>query len=313
MPDNCLAWDMHAATHSRCPESIVNVEENDLRNMLLAFIALFAMLNTPNAHSQTTSGLVEIPAGVPIVDEAADRWNRLILLAKPQIASGDVDQMALSIRRAIAKFPLVILATVQEDPENVSRRFRLREIGVSYIAAQNDRWVTVNSAKASQLGIQLDLISSQILSQNESQLSNLRGIVATESLAIFDTPSILLSQGKHIDYTMRHFIWVDKNTGKMGMVVWLLSEDPKTKQRVVADEILRYVAAKTQEDRRVHVDGQAFFLGIPKRNAFALESMPPGKDFAWSAEAKALAANPSYDTTTIERFANLLSAILSPR
>ncbi len=281
--------------------------------MLLAVIALNAILNTPNARSQTTSALVEVPAGIPIVDEAADRWNRLILLAKPQIASGDVDQLATSIRKAIAKFPLVILATVQEDPENTSRRFRLREIGVSYIAAKNDRWVTVNSAKASQLGIQLDLISSQILSQNESQLANLRGIVATESLAIFDTPSILFNQGKHIDYTMRHFIWVDKNTGKTGMVVWLLIEDPKTKQKVVAEDVLRYVAAKTQEERRVHVDGQAFFLGIPKRNAFALESMPPGKDFTWTEEAKALAAIRSYDTVTIERLANLLNGILSQR
>lgn len=256
-------------------------------------------------------GLPRIEAGTLVEDSDASRWNRVVLLAKPRIASGDVDAVPKSARTAAANFVLTILATVTaEDAGNASSVYRLDELGVGYCMNIDGQLKIVTSDKARSMGLYLGFIQSNMLSENEKQLDTVRVITRTTTLVIFDTPAILLRQAQHQDFLMRHFVWVDSRTGRNAALVWLLKQDA-TGTWKVADEPMRWLPPGMKEDRAIHVDGDEFsFFGIPNDRAFALEDLPPGKPIEWTAEARRLAAMGSYPDDVLRELTTALNAAL---
>lgn len=257
--------------------------------------------------------LPSVAPGTIIGEHGAERWNRTVLLAKPRIASGDVDRLSESVRDSVGQFTLSIVATVRDISVNgaAGTKFRLAEVGAAYSYPIQGRLTVITPDTAVKLGASLDFFSRQMLSENDKQLSSIKLIVRSESLVMFDTPAIMLSGQEHKDFTMRHLVWIDSGTGKLALLVWLLSVDESGV--AVADKSMRLVAAGTEEDRKIHVDGRSFFLGIPSKHAFALESLPPGRDFQWSDETRPLAALPKYDARSIANFAAALNRNLNPR
>ena len=241
--------------------------------------------------------VVTLPPGTK-VDSAKEnqRWNRLLLLATPKINSGDVDQLSESIRQAATGLTLTIMATI--EPTNNQTGFALREVGVGYSVLIAGQQTVITSATQSQLGANLGFIQRRVLTNNELGLADLRSIVQTTTLFMFDAPAIMHRNAKHRDYVMRHLVWIDNETGSSAMLVWLLDSDTSGKQSP-ANEPLRIVTAGTKEQRNVHVDGNEFTFGFPSQRAFALEDLPPGVDVAWTKELAAVAALPSYDAKNL--------------
>jgi hypothetical protein len=274
-------------------------------------IALFLLSNV--LLGQQAKSLPTIAPGTVVGDPNAARWNRTVLIAKPQISSGDVDKLSESIRNAVSKFNLTILATLQLSGNGQQPNFKLGEIAVAYAMIIQDRLVTITTDSASKLGAKLDFVSYQMLSQNEKQLATISVVARTDTLTIFDTPAMMLSEGEHRDLIMRHFIWIDTSNGRLGMIVWLLKQDAKSHRLFVAEDRFRYVPANSKEDRKIHVDGNEFLVGIPSRRAFALEGLPPGKDFKWTVEARSLAAETTYTAELLGRLAQALNVILATK
>jgi len=259
----------------------------------------------------SSTSLATIPPGTPVVDEQAATWNRVVLLATPRIASGDTYKLSASVRSSVSKLTLTILATVNSEAgDSGSAAYRLQDIGLAYGALVRGKLKTVTAESAPRLGAQLDFYSRQMLSENEQQMAGVKFVVRTPTLAIFDAPTILLRDGQHKDFTTRHLVWIDAGTGKMALVIWLLSTD-RDGQTQVAEETLRIVAPGTKEDRKIHIDGRSFFLGIPSSRAFALEDLPPGRDIHWNNPAKSLAARSAYNEQSIRDFADVLNELLT--
>ncbi len=284
----------------------------------LIWLALASVL-----HAQQTSdgkqswqlssskSLTTIPPGTLVNDGEAATWNRAVLLATPRIASGDTEKLSASVRSSVSRLTLTILATVKSEAnDSGSSAYRLQDIGLAYAALVQGKLKTVTTASASRLGAQLDFYSRQMLSENEKQIAGVKLVVRTSTLAMFDAPTILFRDGQHKDFTTRHLVWIDARTGKMSIVLWLLNTDRDGRAQV-ADETLRLVAPGTTEDRRIHIDGRSFFLGIPSARAFALEDLPPGRDFTWNDQAKLFASASSYDQQSLRDFAVLLNELLS--
>lgn len=252
--------------------------------------------------SGSVRGLPRIAAGTAIDMPDSDRWNRVILLARPRLASGDTQKLPQSIANTVSRFVLTILATVQLDADEAGgeRKYQLAEVGLGYSTDVHGELRTVTTADASRLGVSLGIFGRQMLLENEKQLATARLIARTSTLLIFDTPALLLRDEEHRDYVMRHFIWVDPHSGRTAALVWILEQDDNGKMRVVADEPLRWLPPGLKEDRAIHVDGDHFsFLGIPDERAFALEDLPPGKPIPWSAETRALAAETEYTSESL--------------
>ena len=95
----------------------------------------------------------------------------------------------------------------------------------------------------------------------------------------------------------------------MALVIWLLSTGSDGKLST-AEKTLRVVAPGTSEDRKIHVDGSSFILGIPTPRSFALEDLPPGTDIAWSELAKKIASRNAYYTSELNELAAALNQML---
>lgn len=290
----------------RSPLARISTEVMGLVNRRwLMGLLVVACLTTQSAGQERVS-LPAVAAGTVVGDSAATRWNRVLLLAKPRIASGDTHMLGEWISGAVGRFTLCILATVARDAKETTG-YRLQEVGVAYATDINQQLMTITVDSAESLGVKLDFLGRNMLSENENQLSRVRRVVQTNTLTMFDVPAILLRREEHRPLTMRHLIWVDGRSGKLGMAVWLLDRD-STGRLAAVDPSFRVISEGTREDRRVHVAGSEFnFLGIPKEKAFALESMPPGKDIPWGAATKGMAAEQNYSNESLTSFSQLLN------
>ncbi len=281
--------------------------------LILAFAQAFLV---SRSHAQardqesTQKPIPIIAAGTIVGKEEAANWNRVVLLATPRIVSGDTTKLTESVRAAVSKLTLTILATVtHEVVSDGTEAYRLDEVGVAYSTSIKEKLTTISSDSAARLGARLDFFGRQMLSENEKQIANINTVVRTSTLLIFDTPTIMLRDGQHKDFVTRHLIWIDSRTGKLAMIIWLLSTDTN-RQTAVAERTLRVIAPGTNEDRKIHVDGRSFFLGIPSARSFALEDLPPGSDFAWTEAAKQMAARNSYAVSELKEFVVAINQML---
>lgn len=289
---------------------------------MLAF-TLSTTLVTSSAWSQTGAGstlksgglLRKLPAGTLAEPKEHDTWNRVIALARPKIASGDIDALPASIRSAVSSFVLTIMAKVEKQADG---KYRLADVGAGYSVPIDGTLTVVTPDKAIEVGASLGFVQRQMLSQNDSQLKAIPVIAQNSQLLIFDTPAILLRDSTHVDLTMRHFVWLDWDSGKTATLVWLLQPDSNASRagsplRVV-DEPLRWLPPGLKESREIHVDGQEFsLLGIPTQRAFALEDLPPGRELEWSPAGKRVAGLTTYSSDQLRDLAAALNESLAAR
>lgn len=291
---------------------------NTIRLAILAGL-LLALSSSAAAQGlvSTVRELQRIEAGTLISAENAHaHWNRVVLLARPRIASGDVESLPTAIRESVSDFVLTIMASVEEfpDPNTAEPRFRLADVGLGYSTDVDGELRAVSVADAGKAGVNLGLFARMLLIENEKQLKTAKIVTRTSTLMIIDAPAYVLRDGEHYECVMRHFIWVDTSTGRNAALVWLIDQDSTGNPIVDLSELPRWAPAGLQEDRAIHVDGREFnMFGIPGKKAFAMESMPPGKAVAWTEEARSLAALPSYTVDTLRSLSDALNAMLQPQ
>ncbi|TWU65063.1 hypothetical protein V7x_06070 [Crateriforma conspicua] len=232
-------------------------------------------------------------------------WNRVLLVAKPRIAAGDVNLVSPAIRDAASQFRLTLMAKVGQEDED--QRFHLHGVGIGYSYPINGQLTVIDGDSASRLGASLGFIEGQVLSENESHLTETRVVVHTSTLMIFDVPAIYHRFGKHLELLSRHLVWIDRSTGKTMMANWLMSGDDQRNDYRNMKEPIRLVPGGTHEDRVIHVDQDHFFLGIPSRRGFALVNLPPGIDLSWNAALSDFAVRRQYDGTTLARLVTHLN------
>lgn len=278
----------------------------------LTCLLLVANLLLGFADAAFANPLGVITPGTSVGDESATRWNRVVLLATPMINSGDTDKVGDLVRSTSSKFTLTILATVSDSTNSTSseltKQFQLDEVGVGYSLLINGKQTVVSAETAGKLGAALTIVTRQVLSENEQQLALVEEIVRTSTVTIFDSPSLVFRNGTHEDLVMRHLVWIDAKSGQLTMLVWMMKKTGD--QLSVLDEPLRIVAAGTVEQRKVHVDGKAFVLGIPTKKAFALEGLPPGKLTTWSLSARNLAGLGEYNQESLRQLTQALNEML---
>lgn len=283
---------------------------------IICCLLIAALLLPVSARAQNTQvqslALPQIPPGTLVEGTDNSRWNTVVLLARPTLASGDRDMIPESISKLVPTFVLTILATVESyaPPASAERKFRLKEVGVGFSTEVDGQLKVVTPDSASKLGANLGFVQKRMLSTNQAQLETTKVIARTSTLLIFDAPSLMYRGGKHRDYVTRHFIWIDSKKGSNAALVWLLEKD-KAGKLSVAKEPMRFVPRGTRENRKTHVDRNEFMLGgIPTERSFALEDLPPGKPVAWTPQTESLAALSQYSESQLRQLTVSLSQAL---
>jgi len=283
-----------------------------LRPSLILLVAIGLGARAAAADVVAAAGpLPIVPSGTPVADRSAARWNRLILAAAPRIAAGDVESIPLGVRERLGRLTLVLMATVRAVAgAGGGPRHELDDLGAGYALPVAGR-LTVVDTEHPPPEAGLDFLGRQILSQNGKSLVGLHCVGATDTMRVFDAESILFRDGRHGDFVMRHFVWVDPASGECSACVWLLAKRSDGGLDVVEDPP-RWIASGTHEDRAIHVDANEFMLGIPTRRSFALLDLPPGKPLRWSPALKAAAASQAWPAATVASLAHEIDRGLAP-
>ncbi|MGB7345667.1 MAG: hypothetical protein WBD20_15740 [Pirellulaceae bacterium] len=280
--------------------------------MCIVLLAAPGDIVAENNAAVSPKPITVLPSGVkfPVDGSATGRWNRGILIAQSQIASGDVDKLASNIRDAATAFSQSIIATVT-PPAEAGGEFILSEVGVGYTVPIGGTHTVVTESTANDLGANLGFISRKILGSSVTQLAEVKAIVHTSTLFVFDAPSVMLRGDKHLKYVMRHMIWIDPKSGDGAAIVWLLGTDATGKLTPV-NEPLRLFPNGTKETRRIHVDGKEFSMfGFPNERALAMEDLPPGKKVPWNRELAEIASLPSYAPNQVVQLSTLMNAAIT--
>ena len=266
--------------------------------LCLAVPALAAEDDQPERQPLTV-----IEAGTPVEESGRERWNRIVLLATPRFASGDTDAVSRSIRQTVSGFTWTVLATVRpveadsvSDPDH--RRHELVEVGVGY-AMPVDGQLTVVAPDRLPKGVALDFLGRKILGAQQKSLAEVEAVGTHPEAVVFDAPTLMLRDQDHEELIVRHLVRVDPRSGRCATCTWLIDADADEAPRPL-DDPPRLVEEGTREERAIHVDGSRFTLGFPTKQAFAVESLPPGRKLDWSPDFRTSAARVAYPRTQVE-------------
>lgn len=282
-------------------------------------LACLASCATAAAEEKTpvSQPMAVVDAGTVVDAPERDRWNRVVLLATPRFASGDTEDVSASIKDAVAKFTFAILATVRPrdasaEDDAASPPHELVEVGVGYCMPVNDR-LTIVAPNAVITGLSLDFLGRQVLNAKHKSLAEIGCVGRHRTAVVFDAPTLMLRDDDHEDLVVRHLVRLDPRSGNCSTCAWLVTTTQEGELKPV-EEPLRLIDGGTREARPIHVDGRRFTFGLPTKQAFAVEDLPPGRRVDWSSTLRTAASAPVYSDTALDRLvAELDTAITSLR
>ena len=261
------------------------------------------------AHPPT---VCRLPAGTLVAEHPGAGWNRVVLLAKPRLASGDLDRIPRLANRYATMFCLTIMACVTQEEEGETVQFKLSELGVGYALPRNGQYVVVSSATPAPSDPGLGFVEKRVLAASEKCLADVVPIAHHDTLWIFDAKAIVLERGEHQDRVVRHAVWVYPLQGQLAMLVWLLAGDQPPGYRMV-EHVMQLVPPNFVEDRQFHVKADEFYFGIPSARAFALVQLPQGQPIRVTPELATLASAKHYTAASLNQLAEALAKTVQAR
>lgn len=281
----------------------------------LSWLVIACTVVTADSISQAAdariASLPRVQAGVAVANPDAPRWNRVLYQAVSRITQGDASSVPATIRSRVPLFTLVLLATATNTSvAGAPPVYRLAEVGAGYAVPLGGQ-LTVVSTDNPPSAAGIDSLGRQVLAGNGRKLDEARRVGASDTMQVVDIDTLFLMGRRHAPLVMRHFIWVDPGSGRCSCCVWLL-EKRQAGGLAPTGHPPRWLEAGTRDDRAIHVDSGKFFLGMPTKDAFALTSLPPGIDLAWSVELRQAAALPGYGLRDLQRLSLAIADALEP-
>lgn len=260
-----------------------------LMMFLLSVAGAVSLQAQPPADSYQPHPIARIPAGTVIGKQVPAGWSHIVMLAKPRLASGDIDDVPKIAAKCASMLNFAILARVGGEPGN----YQLEKIAIGYTVDINGRQTVITSKTQEALGAKLGFIEKQVLAESEVCLDDVKQVFAYPTMFVFDAQATMLRNGEHREMVMRHLVWAGAQDGRLGTAVWLLEEAGQGYR--MPDGTIQLLPANYQEDRILNVKKDRFVLGIPKRDAFALTRVPPGRPVNVTPALARLAAVPRFD------------------
>lgn len=217
-----------------------------------------------------------IQPGTVVSEHQSHGWSELVTMVHPRLAAGAVDAVPdyAASYADLAKF--TILADVKQAEVDGRPQYWLDKIGIGFAVDVKGKSIVISSETAEQFGADLGMIGKRVFSGNEECLKDIVQVIRTERLVMFDAESNMTVGEKHEMMVMRYLIWVSPNSGKLGVLVWLLDENPDGSYRLVGDT-MQLLPSAFHEDRIIHVTkGNMLSSMLPKPEQFAVLQLPQG-------------------------------------
>jgi hypothetical protein len=236
-----------------------------------------------------------IQPGTVIGKEPPKGWSHLIIKSYPRIRPDDL-RLVTPLTAELASFLFtVFVANVDEERVGGQVRYRLGAIAFGVGTSINGRDTIISPATQQRLGANVGLLGGQVLAKVYDGQQNVRLPAFTRTMALVDTPMVMLRGNRHRPIIIRYALLVDASTGKLETLAWLLDRDDRGGYQGPSSAI-EWLPPSKISDAVLRVDPNEITLGIPSDNAFALVRIPEGqKQIAFPEDVKAVAAeaNPS--------------------
>jgi hypothetical protein len=247
--------------------------------------------------------LDRIPVGTVIGRRPPERWSNLVLLAIPTLTREDERDAPRMATHYAKMFKFTILANVARRGNEKDSPFYLERVARGFATTVDGKQVIVSGKDT--LGADLGLFGRRILDENEKVLDNdVRQVVRTATMLIFDAQAVMLRGGEHVNMIMRHALLVDPASGRLYTLVWLLTRDYKP-----AEKVIQLLPDGMREQRMLSIKRDKFSrLGIPERDAFGLRQVPQGKPIDFTEDLKKIACIKTFDEAKVPQIEETLRA-----
>lgn len=274
----------------------------------VVWLALGIMLSSGGALGETIETKVRplsrIRPGTVIAKPAPQGWTHLILFARPRLGAGDMQAASKTARDYVKMFNTAMVARVKKADGG----FELDEVAIGHSMNIDGKQVVVTPDTASALGGRLGLMGGHLLAGAQEALEGVKQVARYSTMMVFDAEAIVHHDEEHVQMTVRHLVWVSKTSGQLGAAMWLLrhreeTEAEKQGKYALAEKHFTVLPPQLVEDRVLHVDKSKISFGIPTKEAFALEKLPPGVQYRFTSELAKTAARDKFTPQQVQQLA----------
>ncbi len=229
----------------------------------------------PQEIDLAITAVPRVEPGTIVVDRAPEGWTHLVFKSQPRVGDEYADQVSATVRHMCSLLFTCMLARVEAVPTNPAVVYRLDEVAVGVGAQVDDRPTVVSGPTQQGLGASLNLVDRGVLAGGERELDRMRCIARSPSIMIIDAPTYMLHEGVHSKTTIRYAVLVDRNTGRLAVLVWPLAEDRTPGSGLRGP--LELIEPNRVRECPLHVKPEEFVFGLPvQEKSFAMTGLPPG-------------------------------------
>lgn len=251
------------------------------------------------AYDVTLRRLEQVPPGTVIDKKAPKGWSNLIIKSYSRPGTGDVKQLSSAADRLTRLLFTAIVADVKANKDGSDGKpYKLAKVAVGLGTRIGDKDTVITPDTQKRLGAGLGLLARVVLRTAQEKLNDITVVARSATFLVFDSPSMMVVEGKHKPIVLRYALLVELQSGHLNALVWALAraEDGKYSRLVGA---IQWLAPNLTGDCVLHVDGSEFSLGQPTERAFAITAPPKGqKEIKVGDDLKPLLARPRFSTTT---------------
>ncbi|HTU19096.1 MAG TPA: hypothetical protein VMG10_13630 [Gemmataceae bacterium] len=250
-------------------------------------------------YDVTLRRLEQIPPGTVIDKKAPKGWSNLIVKSYSRPGAGDVKQLSITADRLTRLLFTAIVANVKPNKEGSDGKFyKLAKVAVGLGTRIDDKDTVVTPDTQKRLGAGLGLFARVVLRTAQEKLDDITILARSATFQVFDSPSLMVVDGKHKRIVLRYALLVEERSGRLDTLVWALGHDQDGKYGNPIGAI-QWLPPDLTGDCVLHVDGNEFSLGQPTEKAFAITAPPKGqKEIKVGDDLKPLVARPRFSTKT---------------
>ena len=251
------------------------------------------------SYDVTLRRLDQIPPGTVIDKKAPKGWSNLIIKSYSRPGAGDVKQLSFTASRLTRLLFTAILADVKPNKDGSDGKpYKLAKVAVGLGVHSGDKDIVVTPDTQKRLGANLGLLARVVLRTAQEKLSDITIVARSATFLVFDSPSLMVVDGKHDPIVLRYAILVEEQSGRLHTLVWALGRADGGKYSGPLGA-LECLAPNLTGDCVLHVDGNEFSLGQPTEKAFAITAPPKGqKEIKVGDDLKPLVSRSRFSTTT---------------
>ena len=233
--------------------------------------------------------LGRIPPGTVIEESPPVGWTNIVRLIEPVLTEKDLQNTPKMVAFYAQLFKDVTLAKV----EKVGSRHELKLLAVGLTAKVKGKDTVIDLTH--RYGADLGLFGGKILAAYENGFrDHMWQLVQTPTLRVFDERQRLLRGGKRIVMLVRNAVRVDRKSGQLTTLVWLLT-DNKDEDNILAEENMQLLPDGYREKYNPSIRYDQFVLGLPiSDDVIARREITQGKLVQFTPALRRLAARKTY-------------------